>query len=172
MDERPKHAHREALCAGGALHNSSAKLLTNAFKTGTCFSLALLLFLILLAVSLSPTPATAKSRGGCPGAGRLLFSVPVKQAWVKVPKLLPCPELSLSCFPVLANCGDVIIPLPWPQPSSQAGLRAGGNEVGSGTVAVFLTFTFPLSLNYSQTCELSKQGSSFLHKARFSPGLE
>lgn len=73
MDKRPKQAHREALPAGGTLHYSSAKLLINALKRGTCFSLVLLLFLVLLAVSLSPTPAPAKSRGGCPGAGRLCY---------------------------------------------------------------------------------------------------
>lgn len=171
MDKRPKHAPRAAARAGGALHNSSVKLLITVVKGGNsalsfCFSSSSWLCPRALH---QPLP---KQRG-MPWCWQiLLFPVSVKQAWVKVPKLLPCPELPLFCFPALASCGDVIIPHPWAQPSSQAGLHAGGNEVASETVVVFLTFTFRFSLNYSQTCELSKQGSSFLHKARFSPGLE
>lgn len=181
----------QSMPTGKLLHNSSSKLLINAGKRGPRFSLFLLLLLILAGKSRaksklatqakplhslrqpSPTAATVESRGGCQVAGRLpIIFCFCETSLGETAKCLALPCAAAFLFTVLASCGDVVVHLVWPWMSSQAGLCGEGNEMGSGMVVAFLTFTFCLSLNYSQTCELSKQGSSFLHKARFTPGLE
>ena len=118
----------------GLLHNSSSKLLTNAGKRGPRFSLVLLLLLTLaekpgakskvaaqvkplcslpLAAtprepSLQQPPPKAEGDAVLPADSPLL-SASVKQAWMKLPKVLPCPVLPLSCFTALASCGDVVV---------------------------------------------------------------